>query len=238
MVTLCDHQTGYLPWLGLFHRISLCDIYVSLDTVKFTRQSWDDRNKIKTPDGTSWLKVPTKKGESAILKDILINNDVDWVKNHLKSIEFNYGKAEYFKEIYSHLEFLYGKKKFYLMELNETFLRFFLEILDIKVKFYKASDLDIPVGKGNQYLIDICKVLNADSYVFGQMGKNYADAILWRDNNIRIAHHEYIHPEYRQLNGSFIPYLSIIDLLMNEGPQNSKKILLKDNIHKDQLFHS
>ncbi|MDP7244874.1 MAG: WbqC family protein, partial [Flavobacteriales bacterium] len=58
---LCDHQTGYLPWLGLFHRISLSDIYVSLDTVKYNPRSYDSRNKIKTPDGFKWLNVPTLK---------------------------------------------------------------------------------------------------------------------------------------------------------------------------------
>ena len=75
---LCDHQTGYLPWLGLFHRISLCDVYVSLDTVNYSERSYDDRNKIKTPHGFKWLKVPTLKDESKILKDIKINNSVNW----------------------------------------------------------------------------------------------------------------------------------------------------------------
>ena len=98
MTILCDHQTGYLPWLGLFHRISLCDIYVSLDTVKYTRSSWDDRNKIITPEGWMWLKVPTLKGPSDILKDIKINNDVDWKQKHLRAIKMSYSRAPFFEE--------------------------------------------------------------------------------------------------------------------------------------------
>lgn len=238
MKILCDHQTGYLPWLGLFHRISLCDIYVSLDTVKYTRSSWDDRNKIITPSGTMWLKVPTIKGKSKILKDIKIDNSTSWKDKHIKSIKHSYGKTEYFKEYFPLLKDIYNINWEYLIDLNEELLKFFLKELNIKVKFYKASDFDIP-GVKNDYLVNICKNFKADFYVFGQMGKEYADENLFKENNINLYFHTYKHPIYpqrRNINLDFIPYLSIIDLLFNVGSQKALEYINKVNISKSEMI--
>ena len=232
---LCDHQTGYLPWLGLFHRVSLCDIYVSLDTVKFNPRSYDSRNKIKTPDGFKWLTVPTKKAESELLKDIRINNEISWKEEHLKAISHSYRGTEFFDYYFEKIEYILNKNHEYLMDLNEELMKFFLDELRINVKFLKASKFEI-AGSKNQYLINLCKTFNANVYVFGQMGKEYADKGLWEKNNIRIFFHEYNHPKYRQKFNNFDPNLSVIDLLFNEGPERSHSIIRKGNIIKKQML--
>ena len=232
---LCDHQTGYLPWLGLFHRISLCNIFVSLDTVKFNPRSYDSRNKIKIPHGFKWLKVPIKKDRSEILKDIKINNSLNWREDHLKSILYSYKGTNFFEYYFKKLEEILNKKHEYLMDLNEDLLKFFLKELSINVGFFKASKFDIS-GTKNQYLINICRKFNANVYVFGQMGKEYADKELWKHNGIKVFFHEYNHPNYKQKFNSFEPYLSIIDLLFNEGSDNASKIIKKGNISREQML--
>lgn len=231
---LCDHQTGYLPWLGLFHRISLCNIFVSLDTVKFNPRSYDSRNKIKTPHGFKWLKVPTKKTKSELLKDIRIDNDSDWRGEHLKAISYSYAVAKFFGDYFKKIENILNKKHEYLMDLNEDLMKFFLQELKIDVEFFKASNFDI-AGSKNQYLINLCKTFYAEVYVFGQMGKDYADRDLWKKNNINIFFHEYHHPIYSQKFNNFEPNLSIIDLLFNEGPQ-SLSIIKKGNITRERML--
>lgn len=235
MKVLCDHQTGYLPWLGLFHRISLCDVYVSLDTVKYKKSSWDDRNKIKTPDSFKWLKVPTFKYGSELLKDIKINHEIAWVNEHLKAIKYSYSGTKFFNYYYSKIKEILEKKHTFLMELNEELLKFFLKELQINVAFYKASNFSIS-GKGNEYLINLCKAFNADVYVFGQMGKNYAIPELWKENNIIIYHHSFRHPVYNQKFGEFRPYMAVIDLLFNEGGSKGKEILMKNNISRETML--
>ena len=99
----------------------------------------------------------------------------------------------------------------------------------------KASDLNV-AGDKNQYLINLCKACNANVYVFGQMGKYYADRDLWQKNDIKIYFHEYNHPTYRQKFENFEPYLSVIDLLFNEGAENASRIVQKGNINKEELL--
>ena len=221
---LCDHQTGYLPWLGLFHRISLSDIYVSLDTVKYNPRSYDNRNKIKTPDGFKWLNVPVLKGESELLKDIKINNAVNWREEHLKAISHSYGATNYFNHYFDRIKSILDKKHEFLMDLNEGIMKFFLKELSINVDFIRASHSDI-LGSGNQYLINLCKTFDANIYVFGQLGKAYVDEGLWRKNNIKIYFHEYNHPVYKQRFNNFEPFLSVLDLLINCGKESLNIIL-------------
>ena len=52
---LTAHQPVYLPWLGLFHKIALADLFISFDQVQYQPKDWNNRNKIKTPQGLIWL---------------------------------------------------------------------------------------------------------------------------------------------------------------------------------------
>jgi len=232
---LCDHQTGYLPWLGLLHRISLSDIYVSLDTVEYNPRSYDNRNKIKTPDGFKWLNVPILNQESKLLKDIKINNAVDWRDDHIKAISHSYGATNHFGYYFDRIKSILDKKHEFLMDLNEEIMKFFLKELRINVHFAKASKFDIPES-GNQYLINLCKAFKADIYVFGQLGKEYADKDLWKKNNIKVYFHKYNHPIYKQRFNNFEPFLSVVDLLFNEGAENASKIIKNGNITKEEML--
>ena len=69
------------------------------------------------------------------------------------------------------------------------------------------------------------------------MGKEYADKELWEGNGIKVFFHEYKHPTYNQKFNNFEPYLSIIDLLFNEGSENASKIIKKDNISREQMLN-
>jgi len=71
----------------------------------------------------------------------------------------------------------------------------------------------------------MCRELGADVYVFGALGSEYADVRAFEAAGVRVIFQEYRHPAYPQLHGPFVPYLSIIDLLFNCGPQ-SREILL------------
>jgi len=58
MTTVAIHQPQYLPYLGFFHKLLHCDVFVALDNVQFLRRGFQNRNKIKTKQGWQWLTVP------------------------------------------------------------------------------------------------------------------------------------------------------------------------------------
>ena len=135
------HQPVYLPWLGLFHKIELADLFCYFDIVQYQRKDYNNRNKIKTSNGELWLSVPveSKNHLNKNVSKILIVQD-NWVKKHLKSIELNYKKTPFFKDYFPELQsILINESKNSLGHLNLKLLEYFhdeddykCEIIDIK----------------------------------------------------------------------------------------------------------
>ncbi|MBI1829453.1 MAG: WbqC family protein [Thaumarchaeota archaeon] len=232
---LTAHQPVYLPWLGLFHKIALADKFVFFNEVQYLPKDWMNRNKIKTPAGEIWLTVPVlRKGYRDMnTSEIEINNDTDWKRKHLKSILINYKKAPYFGKYFNFLEETYSKDWRYLADLNEHMLKWFLEQLGIDIVFVKASDFKFQ-GAKSELVLDMCKQIGADLYIFGSLGKEYAKVEDFKKHGIQLIFQEYKHPVYPQMHDNFIPNLSVIDLLFNCGP-NSLDIIMSNNITKDDL---
>ena len=227
---LTAHQPVYLPWLGLFHKIALADLFCYFDIVQYQRKDYNNRNKIKTSNGELWLSVPveSKNHLSKNVSKILIVQD-NWVKKHLKSIELNYKKTPFFKDYFPELQsILINDSKDSLGYLNLKLLEYFMECLKIDTPIVKASDYSFE-GIGSDLVLDMCVKLGADNYIFGEQGKNYADVKAFKEAEIVVEFQNYIHPVYRQMGRDFLPYMSIIDLLFNEGDK-SYEILMSNNI--------
>ncbi len=233
---LTAHQPAYLPWLGLIHKIAVSDAYVYLDNVQFEKNSFTNRNKIKTANGPIWLTVPVfLKGHiKKIIKDIKIDNTKNWSESHFKSIYLNYKKAPYFNKYADFFEDAYKKKWDYLSDLNDYMLRWFLKELGVEAKYYKASELNLQRHKSD-LVLEMCKKLEADAYFFGQLGRDYVKKEDFAKEGIRTYFQDYKHPAYPQLHNGFIPYMGIIDLLFNCG-EKSLEILMRDNISKNELY--
>ena len=103
-----------------------------------------------------------------------------------------------------------------LHNLNMKTMLYIMEALDINTQFYLSSELTCETT-GTQRIIDICKTLDADTYLSGISGKDYLDQRLFESNNIELEYQKYVPKEYTQLWGDFIPNLSVIDLLFNLG---------------------
>jgi len=226
---LTGHQCVYLPWLGLFHKIALSDAYIYLDTVQYLKKDWNNRNKIKTIQGGIWLTVPvqTKGKFNQTLKEVQIDNSVNWRKKHWQSIRLNYSKAPYFNRYAGFFEEIYQHEWDYLNDLNKTILMFLLEELKIKVDFIDSDKLNL-VGEKSDLVLDMCLKTKADTYIFGTLGKDYADVNKFNENGVKVIFQEYKHPEYKQQFGKFEPYMSVIDLLFNCG-NDSLDIIMSGN---------
>lgn len=231
-MTLTAHQPVYLPWLGLFHKIALADAFCYFDDVQYLKKDWNNRNKIKTPHGPLWLTVPVKTSghREKKLCDIEINNEVNWRRKHLQSILLSYKKAPYFNKYAVFFEEVYEREWKYLSELNEHMLRWFLQELGITVSYYKASELHFQ-GTKSDLVLNMCKKLKADTYIFGALGRDYAKQEDFMSAGIRVEFQDYHHPVYPQLHGEFTPHMSVIDLLFNCG-ERSLEIIMSGNTMK------
>ena len=80
------HQPDFIPWLGYFKKLYLCDEFIILDDVQFNRRGFTHRDKILTSDGPSWLTIPIKKKGNfkTNINQVLIDNSTNWKKKTFK----------------------------------------------------------------------------------------------------------------------------------------------------------
>jgi hypothetical protein len=219
---LSINQPAYLPWLGYFNRIDAAQKHIELDHVQFEKNSFINRNKIKTKDGSIWLTVPVKtKGRfgNNTINQVEIDNTTNWQKKHLQSIYQNYKKTFYFDLYFPLLESIYKKKYSLLIDLINQSNNFFIVQLNIQTFIIKSSSLNITSSKSD-LILDLCINEKATTYLSGPLGRNYLDKNKFIENNIEILYDDYKHPTYSQLYDKFEPYMCILDLLFNHGGQS------------------
>jgi len=212
------HQPNYLPWFGFFKKIVASDAFVLLDPVPFSKQSVQNRTRIKTARGTEWLTIPvlTKGRFAQPTNQVRINNQERWRKHHLKTISQNYSRAPFFRELFDPIVTILDRDWSLLADLAITLIQEICRRLEIERPFYRASELDV-TGTRTDLLVSICRAIGADTYLSGKGGMKYQDEATFMEAGIDISYPAFEHPIYPQLYGPFIPGLSIVDILFNCG---------------------
>lgn len=222
------HQPNYIPWIGFFHKIMSSDTYVVFDDVQFPRgKDYANRNQIKTNNGKMWLTASVLgKKDLKPWNQIEINNN-GWKEKHLKNIKSFYQKSPYFERYYPVLEKIYNQNHNLLIDLNiDLIISILICIGKHDLNIVLSSNIKTELT-GLDKILYILKNQKATKYISGdgEGSKRYIDEKLFNDNNIELIWQSYKHPVYKQQFGEFIPYMSVLDLLFNEGP-NSKDIIL------------
>jgi hypothetical protein len=230
MKTISIHQPSYLPWLSYFKKMMDSDIFVFLDDVQYEKNGWQNRNKIRTNNGSVWLTVPVTSQFGTKLNEIKIDKTSNWLEKHKKSLLINYSKSKYFKDIWQDLEPIYEQDYELLIQINMKIIEFIMKKLQIQTKTIFSSELNIK-ETGSNRILNICKKLNADVYLSGKglPGNKYLIPEDFLHNNILIKYLDFQHPTYHQLYEPFLPNLSTIDLLFNAGCNSSKYFQIFSN---------
>lgn len=225
MTKVAIMQPTYLPWCGYFGLMMKVDIFILLDSVQFTRRSWQQRNLIKTPRGSQWLTVPVinKEKREQLISEVEIDNSTKFSKKHRKSIEINYHKSVFFKDFGPKLiQNLNETKK--LVDLNIGLIDYFRDVLNLKTKVLRSSNMN---GKGVKadLLASLCLEVDATEYIAVQGSKNYLDhSRSFNDISLPIHYFNFNHPSYPQLYNGFIPNMSILDMIFNCGEKSTQLI--------------
>jgi hypothetical protein len=228
-MVVAAHQPLFVPWIGYFDKISKADLFVIVDNVQFTSYGWIRRNSIKSNLGSQNITVPVVKMKEILAKkinEVKIDNQMKykWKKIHLNSYQINYGKAAYFQEVFTLIREIYENPFELLSEFNIELIKFICGYLRIQTKLVLSSELKTS-GSKTDLIIDICNKTHATSFILGMGGsRDYADRKKIESNGITILEQNFRHPFYKQLFGEFIPNLSVLDILFNEGP-NAAQII-------------
>jgi hypothetical protein len=120
MTRIAIHQPEHLPWLGYLDKARRADAFIFLDTVAFKKNYFENRNRIRTPQGWAWVTAPVLlKGRfGQAFLDVQINNQARWAEVYYRTLLQNYSRAPFWKTYGPVLEELLLRPWEKLVDLN------------------------------------------------------------------------------------------------------------------------
>lgn len=212
------HQPQYLPWLGYLDKIDQADLFIALDSVQFKKNEWQNRNRIRTEGGCQWVTVPVLHRFGQLVKDVQVNQTVNWQRQHQHAIEMHYGQAPFRDRYLPELLSLYAMPWERLHELNMRVIRWLLRAYGITTPVRCASEWEAREEPTDR-LIDLCHAVGASGYLSGPGGEQYLDVMRFDSSGLKLEMQQFHHPIYRQVYEPFMPAMSAIDLLFCCGPE-------------------
>ena len=200
----------------------MADVFVIMDDVQYDKR-FTNRNRILVPQGPMWISVPIVKGDKFQPNMLVeINNSIDWRNDHFRKITNSYANAPFFHLYQDYLKSVYAKDWELLFDLDFELVKATAGWLGIKIPMLRESELKV-TGTATDRLVNTCKAVGADTYISGIGGKNYLDEGSFSKNGLSLVYQNYHPLPYRQrFTTSFVPDLSIIDMLSNAGPDCMK----------------
>lgn len=218
-------QPAFIPWLGWFDIFDQADQMVLLDTVQFEKQSWQQRNRIRTRDGLLTITVPVvgKGRATQKIRDVELANPL-FGKKLLRTLHTNYLKAPHFDRAFDELTDLVPRllKSGKLFDLNEGLISWISTWLNITTDVRRSSDCPVQ-GKRGEYVARLCEFVGADEYLSTIGAREYLleDLHHFTDREVSVWVHDYVHPKYQQLHEPFLSHTSALDLIMMYGEESA-----------------
>ncbi len=229
---LAAHQPCYLPSIFFFEKLAAADVFVLADDYQYTTNNQINRTKIKTTIGWNWMTLPvlTSGYSGQLIRHAKLNSDYNWQDKHIRTINSNYSYSAYFDQYIDRIENIIQAKKKFLFELNLDFISFVINELNLSTKIMVSSELNLP-QKSKDKLLAMLDKTNCNTYLANSELTNFLKKEEFETKGLLLKFVKPAVKRYHQLFGEFIPNLSIIDLLLNEGYESINFMTLE---YKDE----
>lgn len=225
------HQPHYFPWEGYLRKIASVDKFILMDEVQLTDSSPMYRHSLLALNGEpKYITIPFDKKEykHKYYKDILLNPNINWQKNHLNFFKENFGKSPFYQEVINAIKPIFEKGYTHICDVTIDTVKLLVKIFGIETEIIKMSDLDYPKeSKKNQLVLDLCLAARADYYLSGRGAKKYMDLEPFHEKGIDVEFQEFTQEPYKQHSSEvFVPGLTILDMMFSVGIEETKKRFL------------
>lgn len=211
-------QPYFMPYIGYFQLIKIVDKFIFYDDVTFIKQGWINRNQILINNQAKMFSVPLSNASSNILiKDVLISDGAyeKWKKSFLNSILFSYKKAKNYNQISRLIASILDEQPENISALAIKSIVEVSRYLNLDTEFQICSEAYSNNQLSGQIrVLDICKNEEATMYVNPIGGMELYSKAAFREYDIDLFFIKANNSIYKQFSGGFIPFLSIIDVLM------------------------
>jgi hypothetical protein len=217
-------QPYLFPYIGYWQLIHSVDIFIIYDDVNFIKKGYINRNKILVSGKTLQFTLELLgASQNKSIHEIEVGHNTQKL---LKTIEMAYKKTPFFNEVFPIISTILNSDEKNLAKFIGNSIKIISNHFELDTKIIYSSDIKKDNNlKGQDKIIDICKKLNAKTYINAIGGRELYNKEVFKQNNIELNFLETEIIKYKQLNTEFIPYLSIIDILMFNSKHNIQQML-------------
>jgi hypothetical protein len=220
-------QPYIFPYIGYFQLINAVDKFVMYDDVNFINKGWINRNRILNNGKDYLFTIPLKEAsQNKLINEIEVNWDEAWKSKFLKTLEQCYKKAPFYQEVLPIIEQTISFDNEVISKVIENNLRLICHYLEIKTEIISSSDIYKNTHlKAQERILDICIQEKATQYINPIGGLELYNKEFFEAKNIKMDFIKSRPIEYKQYKNDFVPWLSMIDVLMFNSKEQIKEFL-------------
>lgn len=210
------HQPDYIPWLGLFYKMYLSDVFIHLDDAQYSNEAAHNFNSIKTSQGAYRIKFPVEQHLGDTILQVRPRYELKWREKHLRTFEMNYAKGKCFKDVYPEFKDVFMGDFANVADLNISINEYIAGRFGIAPKFVRSSSFGFET-KREEKVIDLCVAVGGTRYISGNGARVYQQESHFTDRGVELTYLDYKPIEYPQLWNGFLPNMSVLDYVFNCG---------------------
>lgn len=220
-------QPYFFPYIGYFQLIDSVDKFVIFDDVNYINRGWINRNNILVGGKSALMTLPLRDAsQNKKIYEIDTTSDMKLIDKLLKTIMMNYKKAPFFEPAFALIQQIFSGTPSSIAQFNTIQLKSICSYLKIDTKVVTSSRIyNNSHLKGQERIIDICAQEAADVYINPIGGVDLYERSRFEENGIQLFFIKSQMIDYLQFDHLFVPWLSIIDVLMFNSVDQIRQIL-------------
>jgi len=219
-------QPYLFPYIGYFQLMNAVDTFVMLDSVNFIKKGWINRNRILVNNQPYFFNFNCAKiSQNKLIRDTALDKDTKSAEKFQRALELNYRKAPFFETVSELISDICSQDCEYIADLIRYSFQKINAYLGITTTLIPTSECYNNELRGQERIIDICKTENATCYINAIGGTELYDKALFDANGINLKFLKPQEIKYKQFTSEFVPWLSIIDVMMFNSTKKIKEFL-------------
>ena len=219
MKTVAIMQPYFLPYIGYFQLIAAVDMFIVYDNIKYTKKGWINRNRMLQNGKDMIFSLPLKSGSDYLDvcgRELAADFNRDKLLNQFEGA---YRCAPYFAQTFPLLEKIVRHEDKNLFRFLHHAIVKTCEYLGITTEIRISSSIAIDHSLKNQdKVLALCGAVGASTYVNASGGMALYAGEAFREKRVELKFIRSKPFEYAQFGNAFVPWLSIIDVMMFNSP--------------------
>jgi hypothetical protein len=213
-------QPYFFPYIGYFQLIKAVDVFIVYDNIKYTKKGWINRNRFLQNGRAAVFSLPLTKASDALdIRDRVLSLSFER-ETLLRRLECAYQKTPYFNDVFPLINRIIRNTETNLFEYIFQSLQDLCRAMSITTRLVVSSDIDIDLSlKSEERILALCQKVGASSYINPIGGQELYSKETFHAQGLKLSFLKSKSMSYSQLEREFLPWLSIIDVMMFNSSQ-------------------